>query len=187
MRIVLLGAPGSGKGTQAAILTKDFQVPHISTGVLLRQAVQDQTELGQQAAAIMDRGELVPDDLMLALIKERLSQDDAKAGFILDGYPRNLSQAEALDKVLESLNAPVQHALLIQVDIDKVVDRLAKRAELENRSDDTPDVIRKRMQVYQEQTAPVTGYYEAQQKLIEVDGFGEIAEVNQRITAALGQ
>lgn len=185
MRIVLLGAPGSGKGTQATILTEKFQVPHISTGVLLRQAVQDQTELGQKAAAIMDRGELVPDDLMLALIKERLSQDDAKSGFILDGYPRNLSQAEALDGVLNSLSAPVEHALLIQVDVDKVVERLAKRAELENRSDDTPEVIRKRMQVYADQTAPVTGHYQSQQKLTQVDGFGEIAEVNQRIVAAL--
>ena len=185
MRIVLLGAPGSGKGTQATILTEKFQVPHISTGVLLRQAVQDQTELGQKAAAIMDRGELVPDDLMLALIKERLSQDDAKSGFILDGYPRNLSQAEALDVVLNSLSAPVAHALLIQVYVDKVVERLAKRAELENRSDDTPEVIRKRMQVYEEQTAPVTGYYQSQQKLTQVDGFGEITEVNQRIVAAL--
>lgn len=185
MRIVLLGAPGSGKGTQATILTKTLNVPHISTGVLLRQAVQDQTELGQQAEAIMNRGELVPDNLMLALIKERLSQDDAKTGFILDGYPRNLSQAEALDGVLAELNAPVEHALLIHVDVDHVVDRLAKRAELENRSDDTPEVIRKRMQVYEEQTAPVTGYYQQQDKLTQVDGLGDIEEINARISAAL--
>ena len=186
MRIVLLGAPGSGKGTQAAILTETLQVPHISTGVLLRQAVKDQSELGRKAEDIMARGELVPDNLMLALIEERLSQDDAAPGFILDGYPRNLSQAEALDEVLARLQAPVQHAVQIDVDPEQIVNRLAKRATEEQRSDDDPEVVRKRLQVYTEQTAPVVDYYRDQGKLLAVDGMAEIDTVNQRIIRALG-
>jgi len=185
MRIVLLGAPGSGKGTQAAILTEVLKVPHISTGVLLRRAVQDQTALGKQAEGIMARGDLVPDDLMLALIEERLGQPDASAGFILDGYPRNLSQAEALDQVLARLGAPVEHAVQIDVNPQHIVDRLAKRAELENRNDDDPEVVRKRLQVYTEQTAPVIDYYRGQGKLTGVDGMGTVEEINRRIVAAL--
>lgn len=185
MRIVLLGAPGSGKGTQAAILTEALAVPHISTGVLLRQAVADQTELGKQAQDIMERGELVPDPLMLALIKERLNQADAKPGFILDGYPRNLSQAEALDKVLDELAAPVEHAVFIDVDPEQIVARLEKRAELEKRSDDTPEVVRNRLRVYQQQTAPVVDYYRQQGKLHGLNGSGSIDEINARIMAAL--
>lgn len=185
MRMVLLGAPGSGKGTQATLLTETLDVPHISTGVLLRQSVKDQTELGRQAEDIMARGELVPDDLMLALIEERLAQPDASGGFILDGYPRNLSQAKALDEVLTRLGAPVEHAVQIDVDVEQVVNRLAKRAELEGRSDDDPEVVRKRMMVYQEQTAPVVDYYASQGKLVRIDGMAEIKVVNARILDAL--
>ena len=122
MRIVLLGAPGSGKGTQAALLKEHFNIPHISTGVLLREAVANATELGKQAREIMDRGELVPDDVMLDLIEERLGQDDVGGGFILDGYPRNLSQAESLDELLERIEQPVEEAVLIEVDPEMVID-----------------------------------------------------------------
>ena len=187
MRIVLLGAPGSGKGTQAALLKDHYAIPHISTGVLLREAVAAQTPLGQQAKAIMDRGELVPDDVMLDLIRERLGQDDVANGFILDGYPRNLTQAEALDTVLSELGQPVEEAVLIEVNEDMVVERIAKRAAEEGRSDDTEEVVRNRMRVYGEQTAPVAGHYEAQGLLTRILGEGSIEEVLERIKGALQQ
>lgn len=187
MRIVLLGAPGSGKGTQAALLKEHFSIPHISTGVLLREAVAAETPLGQQAKAIMDRGELVPDDVMLDLIRERLGQSDVDGGFILDGYPRNLSQAKALDSVLGELGQPVEEAVLIEVNEDMVVERIAKRAAQEGRSDDTEEVVRNRMRVYEEQTAPVAGHYENQGLLTRIFGEGTIDEVLQRIKGALQQ
>lgn len=187
MRIVLLGAPGSGKGTQAALLKEHFSIPHVSTGVLLREAVAGQTPLGRQAKAIMDRGELVPDDVMLNLIRERLGQDDVAGGFILDGYPRNLAQAEALDTLLAELGQPVEEAVLIEVDEELVVERIARRAAEEGRSDDTEEVVRNRMRVYQEQTAPVAGHYEAQGLLTRVLGEGTIEEVLERIKGALEQ
>ncbi len=187
MRIVLLGAPGSGKGTQAALLKDHYAIPHISTGVLLREAVAAQTPLGQQAKAIMDRGELVPDDVMLDLIRERLGQDDVAGGFILDGYPRNLAQAEALDSVLGELDQPVEEAVLIEVNEDMVVERIAKRAAEEGRSDDTEEVVRNRMRVYEEQTAPVAGHYESRGLLTRVLGEGTIEEVLERIKGALQQ
>lgn len=187
MRIVLLGAPGSGKGTQAALLKEHFSIPHVSTGVLLREAVAGQTPLGRQAKAIMDRGELVPDDVMLNLIRERLGQDDVAGGFILDGYPRNLAQAEALDTLLAELGQPVEEAVLIEVDEELVVERIARRAAEEGRSDDTEEVVRNRMRVYQEQTAPVAGHYEAKGLLTRVLGEGTIEEVLERIKGALEQ
>ena len=185
MRIVLLGAPGSGKGTQAAILTERLGLPHISTGNLLRAAVEEGSELGRQARVVMDRGELVSDDIMLGLIEERLAHTDAVGGFILDGYPRNLAQADALDVLLERIGKPVNIAVQIEVDEDLVVARIAKRAQEEGRSDDTEETVRNRMKVYQEQTAPVVGHYQANGKLVCVLGEGTIEEVNARILAAL--
>jgi adenylate kinase len=185
MRIVLLGAPGSGKGTQAALLVQELNLPHISTGELLRSAVKAGSELGMQAKAVMDRGELVSDDIMLGLLGERLSQPDAKAGFILDGYPRNLSQAHALDELLERLDQPVDEALQIDVNVDLVVARIAKRAAEEGRSDDTEEVVRNRMKVYSDQTAPVVDYYAQKGLLSRVLGEGTIEEVFQRIRGVL--
>lgn len=185
MRIVLLGAPGSGKGTQAAILTERLGVPHISTGVLLRAAVEEGTELGRKAESIMDRGELLPDDIMLGLIEERLGAPDAEPGFILDGYPRNLNQAAALDELLERLEKPLDLAVQIDVDKDQVIARISKRAQEEGRSDDSEATVRKRMQVYEEQTAPVVEHYARKGLLTRVLGEGSIEEVNQRIVAAL--
>jgi adenylate kinase len=185
MRIVLLGAPGSGKGTQAAILTEHLQVPHISTGVLLRAAVDAGSELGLKAKAVMDRGELVSDDIMLGLIEERLQSPDAQQGFILDGYPRNLVQAAALDELLSRIGKPLDIAIQIDVDTDLVVSRIAKRAREEGRSDDSEETVRKRMQVYEEQTAPVIGHYVESGVLTRVLGEGTIEEVNQRIMAVL--
>jgi adenylate kinase len=185
MRIVLLGAPGSGKGTQAALLVEDLELPHISTGELLRAAVKDGTELGVKAKAVMDRGELVSDDIMLGLIEERLSQADAQAGFILDGYPRNLAQARALDELLERIGQPVDEALQIDIDVEQVIARIAKRAAEEGRSDDSEEVARNRMSVYADQTAPVVDYYAHQGLLSRILGEGSIEEVFQRIKGVL--
>jgi len=185
MRIVLLGAPGSGKGTQATILTEHLGVAHISTGELLRAAVEAGTELGLKAKAVMDRGELVSDDIMLGLIEERLQSPDAVAGFILDGYPRNLSQAAALDGLLQRIGQPLDIAIQIDVEPELVIDRIARRAEQEGRSDDSEETVRKRMRVYEEQTAPVVGHYAEHGLLTRVLGEGTIEEVNQRIMAVL--
>ena len=185
MRIVLLGAPGSGKGTQATILSGHLDIPHISTGVLLRAAVRDGTALGQKAKAAMDAGELVSDELMLGLIEERLGQDDVAGGFILDGYPRNLDQAHSLDELLDRLEQPVEDAVQIDVDTEQVIQRLAKRAGDEGRSDDTEEVVRNRMEVYEAQTAPVIDHYAEQGKLSRVYGVGEIEEVTRRIAQVL--
>jgi len=185
MRIVLLGAPGSGKGTQAALLTRQLGLPHISTGVLLRAAVSAGTDLGKKAKAVMDRGDLVSDDIMLGLIEERLGQSDAKAGFVLDGYPRNIAQAEALDALLKSLGQPVEEALQIDVDEEQVIARISGRAAAEGRNDDNELVVRNRMKVYAEQTAPVVAYYARQGILTRILGEGSIEEVFQRINSVL--
>ncbi len=185
MRIVLLGAPGSGKGTQAALLVEELGLPHISTGDLLRSAVADGTPLGLQAKAVMDRGELVSDDIMLGLIEERLEQDDASGGFILDGYPRNLAQAEALSDLLQRLEKPVDLAVQVVVDSEMVVARIALRATEEGRSDDTEAVVRNRLRVYAEQTAPVAGYYQQLGLLSSVLGDGTIEEVFQRVMGVI--
>jgi len=185
MRIVLLGPPGSGKGTQAALLHDRLGLAHVSTGVLLREAVDQRTELGLQAKRYMDAGELVPDDLMLGLIEERLGQPDVANGFILDGYPRNLAQAEALDEVLERIGQPVDIAISVTVNEGEIVDRLSKRAIEEGRSDDTEEVIRNRLRVYAEQTAPVAGHYGERGQLREVDGMGTVEEVSKRMLETL--
>lgn len=185
MRIVLLGAPGSGKGSQAALLVEELDLPHISSGELLRSAVKAGTLLGQKAKAVMDRGELLSDELMSDLIEERLTQGDTAKGFILDGYPRNVAQAEALDELLERIGQPIDEALQIDVDIEMIIGRIAKRAAEEGRSDDTEEVARKRMDVYAEQTAPVVEYYARKGLLSRVLGDGTIEEVFQRIKGVL--
>ena len=185
MRIVLLGAPGSGKGTQAALLVQHLGLPHISTGALLRSAVAAGSDLGMQAKAVIGRGELVSNEIMLGLIEERLSRDDMADGFILDGYPRNISQAGDLDTLLDRLGQPVDEVLQIDVDVEMVVARIAKRAAEEDRSDDSEDTVRHRMKIYAEQTAPVVDYYAQQGVLSRVLGEGSIEEVFQRIKGVL--
>lgn len=185
MRIVLLGPPGSGKGTQAALLKKRLGVPHISTGELLRAAVAEGTELGRKAKAAMDAGQLVSDDLMLGLIEEKLGQPEVEPGFILDGYPRNQAQAEALDALLDRLGQPIDRALELVVDEEQIVQRLARRAEEEGRSDDTEEVVRNRLAVYREQTAPVSSHYAQKGLLVRVDGIGAVETINQRLVDAL--
>ena len=185
MRIVLLGAPGSGKGTQATSLKTELKVPHISTGDLLRAAVKAGTPLGLKAKAVMEAGQLVSDDIVLGMLEERLAEADARAGFILDGYPRNLAQCRALESLLERLRQPLDVAIKLRVPNELIVDRLAGRASAEGRKDDDPATVRKRLEVYAEQTAPVADYYAAQGRLRIVDGVGALEEVFQRILAAL--
>ena len=185
MRIVLLGPPGSGKGTQAARLRETWTLPPLSTGDLLRAAVRDKTELGLKAKAAMDAGELVSDDLMLGLIEQRLQHHDVAPGFLLDGYPRNLAQAESLDQLLERLQQPIECAVLLEVDSEQIVQRLANRAEEEGRSDDSEEVVRKRLEVYEEQTAPVANYYAGQGKLVRVLGEGDVEAITKRILGAV--
>ncbi|MBE9548897.1 MAG: adenylate kinase [Proteobacteria bacterium] len=187
MRIVLLGAPGSGKGTQAKLLSKQLNIPHISTGDLLRAAVAAGSELGMQVKEIMAAGHLVSDDIMLGLIEERLGHDDASGGFLLDGYPRNLIQAKALDELLDRIGMPVEEAVDIAVDNEQIITRIAKRAELEGRSDDTEEVVRRRLQIYEEQTAPVSAHYNQHGILTQILGEGSIEEVYARINGALKQ
>lgn len=185
MRIVLLGPPGCGKGTQAAMLQERLSLAHISTGELLRDAVRRQTELGLKAQAFMDAGELVPDALVLGLLEARLAEPDVSNGFILDGYPRNAAQAEALDALLARIGQPIDSAAALIVNENEVVERLSKRAQEEGRSDDSKDVIRNRMRVYAEQTAPVAAHFAAAGHLHEIDGMGSVEQVNQRLLDAL--
>ncbi len=185
MRIVLLGAPGSGKGTQAKLMVERLGLPHISTGVLLRNAAKRGTALGLKAKSIIDKGELVPDDIMSDMIEERLSRDDVADGFILDGYPRNLAQAKSLDTMLDRLGQSTDVAIQIDVDLEQVIRRLAKRAKEEGRADDSGEVVRHRMRVYHEQTAPVIDYYANRGLLTHVLGDGTVEEVLERILSVL--
>jgi len=185
MRLVLLGAPGSGKGTQAEVLKAELRVPHISTGDLLRAAVKAGTPLGLKAKAVMESGQLVSDEIVLAMLEERLAEPDAAAGFILDGYPRNLAQCEALERLLARIGQPLEVAIRLEVPNELIVERIAGRAAKEGRKDDTPETVRERLRVYTEQTEPVAGHFAAIGKLKSVDGVGELAEVSRRILDAL--
>lgn len=185
MRLVLLGAPGSGKGTQAARLKAELGVPHISTGDMLRAAVAAQTPLGLVAKAVMDAGQLVSDDILLGMLEERLKQDDARAGFILDGYPRNLAQADALDHLLGLIGQPLDAVIKLEVPNQAIIGRCELRFAAEGRADDNPDTVRKRLAIYAEQTAPVADFYARRGKLQVVDGVGELAAVTARIKHAL--
>lgn len=187
MRIVLLGAPGSGKGTQATLLKTRLNVPHISTGELLRAAVAAGTPLGIQAKAVMEAGALVSDAIVLGMLEERFGQPDVQRGFILDGYPRNLVQARALDELLGRMQLPVEKALQLDVDEDILLARLAGRAKAEGRADDNPQSVANRLHVYQEQTAPVIDFYQGRGTLERVAGVGSVEEILERIVVALGK
>jgi adenylate kinase len=184
-RMLLLGPPGAGKGTQALLLVEKFGIPQISTGDMLRGAVAAGTEVGRQAQGFMDRGELVPDVVVIGVAEERLSQEDAESGFVLDGFPRTAAQAEALDTLLEGMGANLERCVAIDVDEDSLVTRLLERAKIEGRSDDSEETIRTRMSVYRAQTAPLVDYYRTRGVLAEVDGLGSIEEVAKRIEEAL--
>jgi adenylate kinase len=185
MRLVLLGAPGSGKGTQAARLKADFGVPHISTGDMLRAAVKAGTPLGVKAKAVMDAGQLVSDDLLLGMLEERLAEPDTRPGFILDGYPRNLAQADALDQLLTKIGQPLDAVVKLEVPNEVIIKRCEIRFAAEHRKDDDPVVVRDRLKVYAEQTAPVADFYARLGKLQVVDGVGELDDVTARVKRAL--
>ena len=211
MRIVLLGAPGSGKGTQSKLLVEKYKIPQISTGDLLRAAVSAGSELGRKAKAAMDAGKLVSDDVVLGMIQERLSKPDARAGFILDGFPRNIPQAQSLDAMLARMSQPLQLALLVDVDSEVLMKRITGRrtcsnascgaiyniyfsapkssgkcdkcgSSLAHRSDDNENTVRSRLQVYETQTAPLMSYYKAQGKLRTVRGTGSVSEIFKNVT-----
>jgi adenylate kinase len=184
-RIVLLGAPGAGKGTQAATMVERLGVPHVSTGDMLRAAVAAGTPVGLKAKAVMDSGQLVSDDIVIAIARERLAKPDCEKGFVLDGFPRTSAQAEALDATLAELDTPLDCCLAVTVEREELVSRLLKRAEIESRADDQEEAIRERMRVYEEQTAPLLGYYRNQGLLVEVPGAGAVDEVAARIEGAL--
>lgn len=181
LKIVLLGAPGSGKGTQSAKLVEHYGVPQISTGDLLRSAVAAQSELGQKAKAAMDAGELVADEIVVGMIHERLNESDTVNGFILDGFPRTRAQAEALDSLLTQLDRPLQAVVHLQVDNEEIVQRLVARG----RADDSEDTIRNRLSVFQEQTEPLVEYYEKRGLLKPVAGMGTIDGIFERVQNVL--
>ncbi|WP_084124467.1 adenylate kinase [Demequina sp. NBRC 110054] len=185
MRAVLLGPPGAGKGTQAARLAEQWQIPAISTGDIFRANVKGQTELGRKAQEYMNAGALVPDEITNAMVRDRLAQDDVANGFLLDGYPRNPDQAVELDSMLSDLGVELDSAIEITADAELVIERLLKRAEIEGRADDTEPVIRKRLEVYATSTAPLTAFYAGRGLLVQVDGIGEVAEVTSRIVGAV--
>lgn len=214
MRLVLLGAPGAGKGTQAKKLIETYGIPQISTGDILRKAVADGTPLGKEAKSYMDKGELVPDSVVIGLVKERIAQDDCKKGYILDGFPRNTAQAEVLDKVLAEMGAPLDTALSVDVEKDVLMKRLTGRrtcrkcqqmyniyfslpkkegvcdkcgGELFQRDDDKEETIRKRLDVYNAQTAPLMEYYKKKGIVKSVMGLGDINEIFSKVCAALGK
>jgi adenylate kinase len=184
-RLLLIGPPGAGKGTQAAILATTYNIPAISTGDIFRANVKNETPLGLEVKAIMARGEYVPDTLTNAIVADRLREADAAGGFLLDGYPRTIDQVNELDRILSEDGTALDAVVLITADTDEVVARLLKRAEIEGRADDTEEVIRHRMSVYQEQTAPLIETYAARDLVVEVDGLGAVEDVTARIVSAL--
>ncbi|OVE79000.1 adenylate kinase [bacterium I07] len=209
-RIVMLGAPGVGKGTQAKRLHVEFDWVHISTGDMLREAVSRGTELGKQAQAFMEKGDLVPDDVIVGLVAERLNGQDCKEGFILDGFPRTVYQAEQLDRVLDDLNMPLDSVISVEVPDEEIIDRLSRRwvcekcgqmvscseneassgcsqcgGNLIRRKDDQPETIKYRLQVYQERTQALIGYYEKKGLLLKVDGTGSMDDVYDKVRIAV--
>jgi adenylate kinase len=183
--MILMGPPGAGKGTQARVLSKRLDIPPVSTGEIFRAHVDQGTELGVAAKRYMDAGDYVPDEITNAMVRDRLREADASSGFLLDGYPRTLTQVEVLDEVLLDHGHAIDVVLVLTVDREEVVQRLIQRAQTEGRSDDTEDVIRRRQEVYADQTAPLIGVYSERDVLVEVDGMGEVDEVTERVLRAL--
>jgi adenylate kinase len=209
MRLVLVGPPGAGKGTQAQFLAAHYGVPHISTGDIFRANLKENTPLGQEAKTFMDRGELVPDSVTNAMVKDRLTWDDVANGFLLDGFPRNVVQAEVLRAILAEKRTPLDAVLELSIPNEIIIGRLSSRltckacgapsapdatscsacgaAELYQREDDRPEVIAKRLDVYEEQTAPIVHFYRTEGLLITIDAQGAVAEITERATSALAR
>jgi adenylate kinase len=185
MRIVFLGPPGAGKGTQAAEVAGRFGCPHIATGDIFRANVAEGTELGRAAQEYMDRGDLVPDDVVIAMVMERLAERDCDSGFVLDGFPRTVNQAEALDRRLAELGAPLEAALSFDVTEEELLRRLAGRAAAQHRADDAEQTIRHRLEVFAIKTRPLIDYYRHRRLLFVVDGVGRVEEVTIRVLSGL--
>ncbi|RMD85989.1 MAG: adenylate kinase [Candidatus Dadabacteria bacterium] len=184
-RIAIFGAPGAGKGTQAKRIVGALGIPHISTGDIMREAVRDETPLGMKVKEYMDRGELVPDSMVIEIVKDRLARDDCKGGFLLDGVPRTVYQAEELDRILEDRGQSIEKVVQLCVPEGELIERLVKRGVAEGRSDDTREVIEQRLRVYLKETSPVSDYYKESGRLVEVDGVGDVEAVTERIMAVL--
>jgi adenylate kinase len=187
VKLVIMGPPGAGKGTQAKVIAERLVVPPISTGDIFRANVTQRTELGREAKRYMDAGDYVPDAITNAMVRARLAEPDAAEGFLLDGYPRTVSQVEELDSMLAERGAALDAVLLLTVDREEVVERLARRARDEGRADDTVEVIRHRQDVYAEQTAPLVEVYDGRGLLVPVDGMGPVDEVTSRVLRVLDQ
>jgi adenylate kinase len=185
MRLILMGPPGAGKGTQATVVAEHFGVPAISTGDIFRANVSEGTELGRKAKEYMDAGEYVPDEITNEMVRNRIGEADAASGFLLDGYPRTVAQVEELDDMISATGHSLDAVVVLVVERDVLVQRLLERARIEGRADDTEEVIRRRQEVYAEQTAPLIDVYRDRGVLVEVDGVGEVDEVTARIFAAL--
>jgi adenylate kinase len=181
IRLVLLGAPGAGKGTQSEGISKAHQIPHISTGDIMRKAVADRTELGLKIKSIMDSGALVPDALVIDVIKARFAQPDCKNGFLLDGFPRTVAQAEALDVMLKEGNTPLTHVIELDVPDSVLIERLLGRGKASGRSDDTREVIESRIKTYHQQTAPVANFYSKSNRLVKISGTASVEKISQDI------
>lgn len=180
-----MGPPGAGKGTQAKFISEKFSVPHISTGDIFRENLKKQTPIGLEAKSYMDRGEYVPDDVTNRIVADRLTWDDTKNGFLLDGYPRTLDQVKFLDNTLSEKNQSIDRVIELVADLNTLVARLLNRAKEQNRADDTEEVITKRLEVYQAETAPIIETYKKRNLVIQVDGLGEIGTVARRIITAI--
>jgi adenylate kinase len=185
MRLLILGPPGAGKGTQAARLAAHYGVPAVSTGDIFRSNIKDGTELGRKVKHVLDAGGYVSDDITNAMVRDRLAQPDADAGFLLDGYPRTMAQVDELDAMLADRGHKLDHVIELTVDREEIVSRLLRRAETEGRSDDNEDVVRRRQQIYAEETAPLVLVYRERGLLVSVDGLGEVDEVAERLVAAI--
>ncbi len=185
MRLLILGAPGAGKGTQAVRIAEARDIPAISTGDIFRKNISEETELGLEVKSILSAGGFVTDEITNAVVRERLAEPDAAMGFLLDGYPRTPGQVEALDEMLGEQGTSLDAVVELTVDTDEVVQRLLQRAQEQGRADDTEEVIRERMNIYVEETAPLSAIYKTRGLLIEVDGMGEVDEVTHRVHTAL--
>jgi adenylate kinase len=185
MRLIILGPPGAGKGTQAAKIAEKFGIPAISTGDIFRANIKNETPLGLQVKEVLASGGYVTDDITNAIVRDRLFEDDAEQGFLLDGYPRTAAQVETLDAILAEHGHALEAVLELTVDSEAVVQRLLKRAEIEGRADDTEEVIRERQAIYRRETAPLTEVYDERGLLVQVDGMGSVDDVFTRISQAL--
>ena len=185
MRLLIMGPPGAGKGTQAVNIAKTLNIPHISTGDIYRENMKNETPLGLEAKVFYDKGMYVPDEITNRIVEDRLTWDDAKNGFLLDGYPRTIDQVNFLDQILSKKSQKIEKVLELTIDIPVVVARLLKRAQEQGRIDDTEEVITKRLEVYATSTAPLLAEYKNRGILVQVDGMGSVSEVEEKINSAL--